>query len=110
MWHIVGSSICDVVWEFLDIGILPKSLNDTLIVLIPKVQDPKQVEQFLLISLCNVVYKAITKGLVNHLKYVLLDIIAPTQCSLFQAGKFQTTLLFFKKLFIQCRPKKGVKG
>ena len=81
MWHIVGPSICDVVWEFLDTGTLPKALNDTLIILIPKVQDLEQVKKFWSISLCNVVYKAITKMLVNRLKHVLRDIIALTQCS-----------------------------
>jgi len=45
--------------------------------LIPKVDKPEYVSQFCPISLCNVVYKIITKVIVNRIKPMLDGIISP---------------------------------
>ena len=58
---------------------MPDGVNDTVIVLIPKKKDPVNLKDFRPISLCNVVYKIIAKCLVNRLRPLLEDIIAPTQ-------------------------------
>lgn len=44
------------------------SVNQTDICLIPKVDTPHFVQQFRPISLCNVVYKVVSKVVVNRLK------------------------------------------
>lgn len=54
-------------------------LNHTYIALIPKVQKPREVNEFILISLCNVIYRIIAKTMATRLKHVLNDIISPTQ-------------------------------
>jgi hypothetical protein len=51
----------------------------TLLVLIPKVNDPESITQFHPISLCNVIYKIISKMLAHKLKGVLPDVISPMQ-------------------------------
>lgn len=43
--------------EFFSGGALEEGLNKTLLTLIPKVDNPSLIYQFLPISLCNVVYK-----------------------------------------------------
>lgn len=48
-----------------------KSLNDTVVTLIPKVKNPVKLLEFRPISLCNVSYKIITKLLSNRLKLIL---------------------------------------
>ena len=74
-WHVVGDDVVNAMLEFLNDGIMLPALNHTNIVLIPKVKNLEKMSEFRPISLCNVIYKIISKVLANMLKHVLLDII-----------------------------------
>lgn len=50
-------------------------------VLIPKHDDPHTFKDFRPISLCNVLYKLVTKVLVHRLRPFLGDLISPLQSS-----------------------------
>ena len=88
-WHIVGDDVVNAVLVFLNNGVMLPDLNHTNIVLIPKVKNPEKMFEFRPISLCNVIYKVISKVLANRLKQVLPDIISPTQ-SAFVPGRLIT--------------------
>ena len=75
--------------EFFRTGLMPKGVNDTAIVLIPKVDNPEKLTEFRPISLCNVIYKVVSKCLVNRLRPILDDIISPEQ-SAFVPGRMIT--------------------
>lgn len=64
-WPTVGNVMTKTMLDFLNVGIILHKFNETYIVLIPKVKDPKQVQEFCLISLCNVAYKLASKTLAN---------------------------------------------
>jgi len=58
---------------------MPKGVNSSLIVLIPKIANPSITHHFGPISLCNVVYKVISKLLVAKLRPHLDKIISLVQ-------------------------------
>lgn len=70
-------------------GDLISGMNHSFITLIPKVKQPEYVKEFRPISLCNVVYKLISKCIANRIKLVLTDVIDPAQ-SAFVPGRLIT--------------------
>uniref|UniRef100_A0A453H0Z0 Reverse transcriptase domain-containing protein n=1 Tax=Aegilops tauschii subsp. strangulata TaxID=200361 RepID=A0A453H0Z0_AEGTS len=78
-WAVMKGEITAAVLEFFKTGIMPEGVNDTAIVLIPKVPFPKELKEFHPISLCNVVYKIVSKCLVNRLRPLLADLISENQ-------------------------------
>ncbi|KAL0006567.1 hypothetical protein SO802_008069 [Lithocarpus litseifolius] len=110
-WHVVGDTVVDAVLDFLNNGHMLLDINHTYIVLIPKVKNPEKMSNFRPISLCNVIYKIISKVLANRLKQVLPNIISFTQ-SAFVPGRLITdnVLLAYETLHtMHCR-KKGKRG
>ncbi|GKV13708.1 hypothetical protein SLEP1_g24695 [Rubroshorea leprosula] len=85
-WPIIGQEVTTAVLQFLNDGIMANGLNKTHIVLIPKKKNPVSMKDFCPISLCNVLYKLISKVLANRLKPLLLSIISKTQ-SAFVPGR-----------------------
>lgn len=98
-WHIVGTDVIAGVLSCLRDGALLKKINHTNICLIPKTQNPEWVKDFRPISLCNVVYKLISKVLANRLKKILPYVISETQ-SAFVPGRLisDNILLAFETL------------
>ena len=88
-WHVVGESIVIAVLDFLNNGNMLPNINHTNIVLIPKVKNPKRMSEFRPRSLCNVIYKIISKVLANRLKQILPQIISPSK-SAFVPGRLIT--------------------
>lgn len=80
-WEVVGQSVTNFVLNFFETGQLPSKANDALLVLIPKVDKPEKMAQFRPISLCNVLFKIITKSMVMRLKRVMPKLIGPAQSS-----------------------------
>lgn len=85
-WHIMGHEITKEVLDAINHKKIPDGWNSTNVVLIPKVDVPELITQFRPISLCNVVYKIISKMLANMLKKILAEVISPTQ-STFVPGR-----------------------
>lgn len=78
-WEVIGKDTTNMCLRILNQEGEMDSLNETLITLIPKTNDPKHMSEFRPISLCNVAYKITAKALANRLKRILDSIISPTQ-------------------------------
>ena len=74
----VGDDVINAVLDFLNNGVMSPDVNVTQIVLIPKIKSPEKMSDFRPISLCNVIYKTISKVLANRLKQILPQLISPT--------------------------------
>ena len=88
-WSMVGEKVKEEVLAVLNGEDMPEGWNETVIVLIPKISSPEKLKDLRPISLCNVVYKIISKVLANRLKQVLPEIISPSQ-SAFVPGRLIT--------------------
>jgi hypothetical protein len=107
----MGDEVCQAVINTLNSGFLPDELNMTYIALIPKIKNPSSVTEFRPISLCNVLYKLISKVLANRLKRILPLIISQTQ-SAFIPGRLITDniLAAYETLHTMHSRMKGKKG
>ncbi|KAH9670348.1 reverse transcriptase domain-containing protein [Citrus sinensis] len=80
-WNVVGNSVCKLIKDIFSGTEVPKELNRTLLVLIPKSDNPTSLKLFRPISLCPVIYKTIIKLLANRLKAIMPELIGPNQTS-----------------------------
>ena len=78
-WDVVGPQVIQSVMYILRTRMMPNGLNDTYICLIPKVKSPQKISEYRPISLCNVIYKIVSKVLANRLKRVLPDVVSEAQ-------------------------------
>ncbi|XP_071939906.1 uncharacterized protein [Coffea arabica] len=78
-WSSIKSDIIPAIKAFFHSGLMLKSINHTVISLIPKILHPTNLKNYRPISLCSVIYKIISKILANRLKSILDNCISKTQ-------------------------------
>lgn len=85
-WDSIGGKVCDFVKQVFEEPSKISSVNQTHIVLIPKVEYPESLKDLRPISLCNVSLKIVTKILASRIRGILGDLIDLNQ-SCFIAGR-----------------------
>ena len=109
-WHAVEDDVTEAVLSFLFTGVIPPSINRTFISLIPKVKGPTKVSEFRPISLCNIIYKFVSKVVANRIKGLLPLIISDTR-SAFQSDKaISDNILVAFETFHHMKNQKSMKG
>jgi hypothetical protein len=88
-WDLCGGEVTMAVLRILRGEDSPAGINQTFVVLMPKVASPEELGQFRTISLCNVIYKIASKVLANRLTPILPEIISEEQ-SAFVPGRLIT--------------------
>lgn len=99
-WNVVGSSLINIVQDCFRHGLLPRFLNKTLIVLVPKCLNASNFSQLRPISLCNVAYKVISKFLLPDCVLIFTGLFLQTNQPLFRADGLEKTLSYSKKFCI----------
>ncbi|KAL4383540.1 hypothetical protein GQ457_15G011040 [Hibiscus cannabinus] len=85
-WASIGQEFICLCLNLLNGKACMADVNQTIIVLIPKLDNLTLMKHFRLISLCNVVYKTCSKVLVNRVKPLMSHCIAKNQ-SVFVGGR-----------------------
>ncbi|CAA7024809.1 unnamed protein product [Microthlaspi erraticum] len=78
-WDLVRNDLISAVKDFFLNGTLTRQVNATVISLIPKILGASVLSDFRPISLCNTVYKVISRLLANRLKLITLDVVQRNQ-------------------------------
>ncbi|XP_010694927.2 uncharacterized protein LOC104907665 [Beta vulgaris subsp. vulgaris] len=97
-WVSLGPQVFQAVNHFLTTGFFFREWNQTLIVLLPKCPNPKDVTQFRPISLCNTIYKCDSKCLVNRLRPLLPDLITEYQSAFIPGRHMDDNILISHEL------------
>lgn len=109
-WHIIGDDIFYLVKTAFQTGDFDPGISDTLIALIPEIDPPSTYQDFRPISLCNIVYKLLTKVLVHRLRPILNNIIGPYQSSFLSGRGTSDNSIVLKEIVHFMRKSKKKKG
>ena len=91
-------------------GHVPHDLTAIKLILIPKVSNPKTVHQLRPISLCNTLYKLLSKIIVLRLKKFLPDLIHPAQSGFIPGRRATDNYIIAQELIHLIHNKRGKKG
>ena len=97
-WNIIGKDVVVAVQSFFALGFLPKGLNSTILSLIPKKKEAKEMKDYRPISCCNVLYKLISKILANRLKRILSRCISWNQSAFIKERLLMGSVLMATEL------------
>lgn len=106
-WKTIGGDVIEAVNCFFESGRMPREVNRTYIVLIPKVDNPTKITQWRPIALCNVLYKIIAKVLTNRLKRVLPSVISVSQSAFVQDRLIMDNILIVHEILHSMKSNKS---
>lgn len=86
IWDILAKDILELVEESRKGGFILKDFNNIFIALIPKKAEMNSFDDFCPISLCNSIYKIISKVIANRLKPIM-DLVISSEQSGFSPGR-----------------------
>jgi hypothetical protein len=109
-WKDVGNDVWNLVRQAFASGTFDPSITETMVVLIQKGDNPSSFKDFRPISLCNVVYKLISKVLVNRLRPILSRIVSPLQSSFIPGRSTKDNAIVLQEMIHHLRKKKSKKG
>ena len=109
-WDLCSNDIILLIKNCFQMATLPEHLNETFIVLIPKVDNPINMTQFRPISLCNTTYKVISKILVTRLHPCMTNLISPNQVSFVPGRHITDNIIVAQEMLHKFKSSKGKKG
>ena len=109
-WNIVKEVVVREVCSIFSSGVMPNHLNQTLITLIPKCTGDDYLGLFRPISLCNTIYKIVTKLIVQRIRPLLDKLVSPLQIAFVLGRRGLDNMIIVQKLIHTMSTKKGNQG
>lgn len=110
-WVTVGKDVFKDYMSWLNSLHFPPGLNRTNIVLVPECENPNTVRDLRPISLCNMVYKILSKVLCNRIKCTLPELVDKAQSAFISSCSIQDNVLIaFETIHSMKRRNKGKFG
>ena len=106
----MGKSVLEEVGKIFTERKMPEYLNRTHITLIPKVQGPEALGNYRPISLCNSVYKIVTKIINARLRPFLDKLISPLQSAFVLGRKSVDNAIMVQEIIHSLSKKRGKVG
>ncbi|BFG41163.1 hypothetical protein CerSpe_274360 [Prunus speciosa] len=109
-WGMCSADIITLVKDCFLTASLPENINETLIALVPKVERPISMTQLRPISLCNTLYKVISKILVARLRPCKANLVSPNQVSFVPRRQIVDNIVVAQEMLHKFKISKGRKG
>ena len=106
-WHVMGQSIIQTIQDIFEQLRIPPTWGHTNLVLIPKVAHLETITQFRPISLCNTLYKLVSRILVQRLKPYMAEIINPCQAGFVLGRRTSDNIILVQEVIRTLRYRKG---
>ncbi|XP_031402735.1 uncharacterized protein LOC116212324 [Punica granatum] len=97
-WSVISEAVIKFVRDVFENRRSIAEVNDTLLVLIPKIPQLETLHNFRPISLCNVAFKLVTKLIANRLQRYMSDLISPNQVSFVPGRHIQDNIVIAQEL------------
>ncbi|KAJ9536437.1 hypothetical protein OSB04_un000395 [Centaurea solstitialis] len=106
-WDVVGSDVLLAIHNFFYRGWIAKEINHTLLCLLPKSENATSVTDFRPIACCSVLYKCISKVIVDRMKPVLDKLVDSSQSAFIPGRKIGDNILMAHELVVGYHLNKG---
>ncbi|XP_050242398.1 uncharacterized protein LOC126691394 [Quercus robur] len=109
-WLVAKDSVRSEVKQIFANQKIPDYLNQTLIALIPKQLGLETVSQYRPISLCNTIYKIVSKILVQRIRPLLPRLISPMQAAFLEGRRGADNVIIAQELIYSLGKRRGKDG
>lgn len=109
-WVDAQPLVCKEFFQIFEARKVPEYLDETLITLTPKCSSPESFNSYRLISLCNTIYKVVTKIIVGRLRPFLNKLISPIQTVFIPGRRDLDNVVIAQEFIHSLDNKKGKKG
>lgn len=106
-WNVAKGRVIRFVQECFRLRHVPHSFNRTFIVLIPKTKQPQCFNHYRPISLCNFVYKVVSKIITERMRSIMEKIISPYQRAFIEGRWIAENTVLAQKIIKKIKNHRG---